>query len=163
MRSAAARPIATAGRWPACSPGAEWNRVASPLARATETMEIALAAAGLPGADFTTDDRLKEVSYGDWEGMTLDEIDAADASVQDRRARDKWRFVPPGGESYAEVCDRIGDWLATLASPTLVVAHAGIARALLFRLTDLAADDAPHVTVAHDRVLLFTRDRVLSI
>jgi probable phosphoglycerate mutase len=141
----------------------EWRFVASPLGRAVETMEIALAAAGRRGASFSTDPLLQEASYGDWEGLTPAEIDALDAGVQERRARDKWGFVPPAGESYAMVSERVAAWLKTLDGPTLVVAHAGIMRGLLFRLAGLAARDAPHFIVPHDRVILFARDSVLTI
>ncbi len=141
----------------------EWRFVASPLGRAVETMEIALAAAGQGGASFSTDPLLQEASYGDWEGLTPAEIDALDAGVRERRARDKWGFVPPAGESYAMVSERVAAWLKTLDRPTLVVAHAGIMRGLLFRLAGLAARDAPHFTVPHDRVILFARDSELTI
>ena len=140
-----------------------WDFVASPLSRTVETMRIALAAAGRTDESFSTDPRLKEASYGDWEGLTLAEIDALDAGVHERRALDKWGFVPPSGESYAAVSERVAEWLATLGGPTLVVAHAGIMRGLLFRLAALPADKAPHFTVPHDRVILFTRQRVLTI
>ena len=143
--------------------GGGWDFVASPLGRAVETMRIALAAAGCSGQEFSTDARLQEASYGDWEGLTPAEIDALDAGVHERRALDKWGFVPPAGESYAAVSERVAEWLATLSGPTLVVAHAGIMRGLLFRLTDLPANDVAHATVPHDRVTLFTRERVLTI
>ncbi len=140
-----------------------WAFIASPLGRTVDTMRIVLAAAGRTEDQFSTDERLKECSYGEWEGLTLAEIDALDAGVHDRRARDKWGFVPPAGESYAAVSERVAEWLMTLVGPTLVVAHAGILRGLLFRLSGIPADKAPHFTVPHDRVILFTRQRVLMI
>ena len=143
--------------------GGGWDFVASPLGRTVETMRIALAAASRPGQTFRTDPRLRECSYGDWEGLTLAEIDALDAGVHERRALDKWGFVPPSGESYAAVSERVADWLTTLTGPTLIVAHAGIMRGLLFRLAGLSAEEAPHFTVPHDRVILFTRERVLTV
>lgn len=140
-----------------------WRLFASPLGRTMETMQILLAAAGRPDAPFETDARLQEASYGDWEGLTPDEIAAFEAGVHERRALDKWGFLPPAGESYAMVSERVAAWLSTLDGPTLVVAHAGIMRGLLFRLADLTAREAPHFVVPHDRVILFTRERVLTI
>lgn len=140
-----------------------WDLVASPLGRSVETMRIVLAAAGRAGQEFRTDPRLREASYGDWEGLTLAEIDALDAGVHERRALDKWKFVPPAGESYAAVSERVAEWLGTLSGPTLVVAHAGTLRGLLFRLSALSAHEVAHSTVPHDRVVLFTRERVLTI
>jgi probable phosphoglycerate mutase len=141
----------------------EWRCVASPLGRAVETLRIALAAAGRSHQAFTTDPLLREASYGDWEGLTPAEIAALDSGVHERRALDKWGFVPPSGESYAQVSERVAEWLKTLDGPTLVVAHAGIMRGLLFRLAGLPARDAPHFSVPHDRVILFTRQWVLTI
>src|SRR5215469_13745148 len=48
--------------------------VSSPLKRARETMEIVRAALGLDAAAYAIDDRLQEISYGGWEGLTLPEI-----------------------------------------------------------------------------------------
>ncbi|WP_144180888.1 histidine phosphatase family protein, partial [Pseudomonas sp. Kh14] len=42
--------------------------VASPLSRTRETMEIARAEIGLERTGFVTDDRLKEINFGHWEG-----------------------------------------------------------------------------------------------
>jgi len=141
----------------------DWRLFASPLGRTMETMQIVLAAAGRPGAPFETDPRLREASYGDWEGLTPGEISALDADVHERRSRDKWGFLPPAGESYAIVSERVAAWLATIDKPTLVVAHAGIMRGLLFRLAGMAGREAAHFTAPHDRVILFTRERVLTI
>lgn len=141
----------------------EWLFVASPLGRAVETMRLALAAAGRPDEPFTTEPGLQEASYGDWEGMTPAEIDAADRGVHERRALDKWRFVPPSGESYAMVSQRVAAWLGTVQGPTLVVGHAGTLRGLLSCLADMDPAEVPHFAVPHDRVVLFTRDRVLTV
>jgi broad specificity phosphatase PhoE len=47
------------------------------------------------------------------------------------RERDKWAFVPPGGESYAQVALRMREWYDALPGDTVVVAHGGTARALI--------------------------------
>jgi broad specificity phosphatase PhoE len=143
--------------------GGRFRLVASPLGRAIETMTIALAAAGRPDAPFTTDPLLKEASYGDWEGLTLTEIAAHQPEPARLREADKWFYPPPAGESYSMVAERVAAWLATLDGPTLVVAHGGILRALLYLLAGLPADHAPHLVVPHDRVILFTPSAVLTI
>ena len=70
--------------------------VASPLKRATETMELIRAAMGLTPARYRLDDRLKELSFGDWEGLTWAQIGVRDPRGLARRRADKWNFVPPG-------------------------------------------------------------------
>src|SRR4029453_10048898 len=42
--------------------------VASPLMRARETMELMRRQLGLSAYDYRTDDRLREIHYGHWEG-----------------------------------------------------------------------------------------------
>ena len=46
------------------------NFIASPLMRTRETMEIIRAEMELEPQAYQTDDRLKELSFGDWEGRT---------------------------------------------------------------------------------------------
>ena len=144
--------------------GAEhWRLVSSPLGRSIETMRIALEAARLAGRPFATDPVLKEAHYGDWEGLTLVEIGERYADAARAREADKWGYVPPNGESYAMVAERVSVWLTGLDGPTFVVAHGGILRALLHLLAGLPPHDAPHLAVPQDRAILFTRDRVLTL
>lgn len=50
--------------------------VSSPLGRARQTMELARGKLELPVADYALDDRLREIGYGAWEGLTLAESEA---------------------------------------------------------------------------------------
>ncbi|MBA3517261.1 MAG: histidine phosphatase family protein [Rhizobiales bacterium] len=141
----------------------DWRAIASPLSRAAETMRILLAAAGRPDVGFEIDPILKEISYGDWEGLTLAEVAHRDADGARARERDKWSFVPPAGESYALGAERVGAWLESLDGPSLVVAHGGILRILLHLLAGLPSHDAPYLATPQDRVVLFTRTAVFTI
>src|SRR6266480_5939247 len=53
---------------------AAFDYVASPLIRARETMEGMRAPLGLPPLAYGIDPRLAEMSFGDWEGLTLAEV-----------------------------------------------------------------------------------------
>ena len=77
--------------------------VSSPLMRARTTMELVRGALQLPPQDYATDDRLREIGYGRWEGSTLAEMQAADPVFFARRLADKWRVAPEGGETYEAV------------------------------------------------------------
>jgi broad specificity phosphatase PhoE len=113
---------------------ADFDFVASPLGRACETMEIVRASLGLDPSAYRLDGRLKEISYGAWEGLTGDELALRDPDAVAAREAAKWEFLPPGGESYRHVSDRVDLWLATLERPTLVVAHGGVGRVLRARV-----------------------------
>jgi probable phosphoglycerate mutase len=48
----------------------DWRLVASPLGRALASARIVCAGLGLPEAAIATDNRLKEMAFGQWEGLT---------------------------------------------------------------------------------------------
>ncbi|MCP3459471.1 MULTISPECIES: histidine phosphatase family protein [unclassified Bradyrhizobium] len=108
--------------------------VSSPLGRARMTMELVRGKLGLPIADYSLDDRLREIGYGAWEGLTLPESEAADPEVYARRLVDKWTVAPSDGETYADVQARMREWYDQLRTDTVAVAHGGTARALMVTL-----------------------------
>lgn len=112
-------------------PPAALDFIASPLGRARATMERLRAALGLDPNDYRTDRRLAELAFGRWEGVAYPELLASEKEALAARERDKWNFVPPGGESYADLLARLSQWHAALERDAVVVAHGGTARALV--------------------------------
>jgi probable phosphoglycerate mutase len=115
--------------------------VASPLARAARTAQLALGEAREPMLKY--DPGLAEIAHGTWEGLLAAEIGAMDGE----RLR-AWREAPesvqmPGGESLQQVLDRA--WAALARACTglgadetlLVVAHDAVNRVLLCRILGL--------------------------
>ena len=121
--------------------------VASPLGRARETMELMRAALDLEPHAYRVDPRLVEVGFGQWEGLTYAEIAARAPDAFVARERDKWGFVPPGGESYAGMSRRVSDWYASRAADTVAVAHGGTLRGLVVHLGIMPSDQAPYADV----------------
>lgn len=126
--------------------------VASPLARAVTTMEIARQAMGLPAGGFATDNRLKEINLGVWDQLTDAEARAVSPVLFEQRGNDKWHVRVPGGENYAEVAARVTDWLQELKSDTIAISHGAttrILRGLLAGLDwrDMSALDEPQGVV----------------
>jgi broad specificity phosphatase PhoE len=120
--------------------------VASPLGRARRTMELVREVLKLPAAGYDVDDRLREIGYGQWEGLTLPEMQLHDAATFASRDLDKWGIAAPAGESYASVTLRVRDWFDSLRADTVTVAHGGTMRALMVVLgvaTPLEAADTP--------------------
>ena len=99
--------------------------ITSPLRRCT-------ALAALLADTYMTDDRLAELDFGCWEAVRWADIDRA---AFDQWAADYVRRPVPGGESWADVRRRAGDFLAGLRTQSfgtaVVVSHAGVLRALL--------------------------------
>jgi broad specificity phosphatase PhoE len=137
--------------------------VSSPLARARETMEVMRASLGLDPADYAVDARLEELAFGDWEGLTYADVLEQDAEVIIERERNKWGFLPPGGESYAQLTRRIAEWHGTLHADTVVAAHGGTGRALMAHLALVPPHDAPHCPVDQGVVYLFADGRVTRL
>jgi broad specificity phosphatase PhoE len=129
--------------------------VSSPLQRARETMQLLRATLGLDPNTYAADDRLMEISYGEWEGWTLPEIQARDPHMLALREEDKWGFKPPGGECYRDVAERVSAWYATVTRDTVVVAHGGVARALMANFNILPEEEAAHADIAHGVVYVF--------
>jgi probable phosphoglycerate mutase len=129
--------------------------VSSPLGRARETMELMRATLGLALDGYRVDDRLAEIAFGEWEGLTYDDVLARDKAVVARRESDKWGFRPPGGECYAQVTARVGAWCRTVAKDTVVAAHGGTARALVAHLAIAPPEDATHFSIDQGVVYVF--------
>jgi isoleucyl-tRNA synthetase len=83
----------------------------SPLVRTTETAEIAAKALGISKNIMTVEDRLREWNTGDWNGKPINEF-------MSRFPHTTIRFEekPGGGESYADLKKRMGDFLYDMES-----------------------------------------------
>lgn len=117
--------------------------IASPLARARRTAELALGEARVAMLGF--DDGLKEIGHGDWEGLLASEIHERDPS-----RLQAWRDAPEsvlmpgaGGESLRNVAERAWPAFAracdglTDTDTLLVVAHDAVNRVLVCRILGL--------------------------
>ena len=109
----------------------QYDYVSSPLGRARETMELMRAALALDPEAYRTDARLMEMSFGRWEGFTYSDLRAREAEALAARDRDKWGFVLPGGESYAQLEARVQVWYEGIERETVAAAHGGVCRALI--------------------------------
>jgi broad specificity phosphatase PhoE len=134
--------------------------VSSPLVRARETMELMRATIGLQRDGYRVDARLAEISFGEWEGLTYADVLARDQDVVGRRESNKWSFLPPGGESYAQLTVRLRAWYETVDTDTVVAAHGGTARALIAHLAIAAPDDATHYSIDQGVVYVFSGNAV---
>lgn len=108
---------------------------ASPLGRVRETLAIAAEAAGLSYGTDCFDPRLREMAWGDWDGLTGVEIEARWPGAMAARRLDHWNYVPPNGENYVMAVERARPALQSLTAlaaerPVAVFAHGAIGRVL---------------------------------
>ncbi len=75
-----------------------------------------------------SDDRLKELSFGEWEGLLWDDVPRQEL---DYWAEDYLNRSPPGGESLFALQTRLQGFLEDRGThPLIVLTHGGIIRAL---------------------------------
>jgi broad specificity phosphatase PhoE len=128
-------PLSPAGRdevagWRLPLDLAGWTWLTSPLRRTAETAEM------LGLAQARREERLIEMAWGEWEGLTLAELDRIPAAALAERAAAGLDFQAPGGESPRRVQTRLLPLLAEIAKagrPTGGVTHKGVIRAVFAR------------------------------
>ena len=134
--------------------------VSSPLLRARATMQLMRSELGLNPCDYHIEERLAELSFGEWDGLTYAQIVMRAKDVLAAREADRWGFVPPAGESYADLARRVGAWCSTVHEDTVVAAHGGTARALLAHLSIVPPQEAPHYPIDQGVVYVFDADGI---
>ncbi len=134
--------------------------VGSPMQRARRTMEIVRGSLGLDPQGHRTDERLREIAFGAWEGSTWKELRARDPRGVAARERDRWDFTPPGegAESYSSLAARVGPLIDALARDTVLVSHGGVTRAILAHLALVPPVRAPRLEIWQGRVLVVEAD-----
>jgi len=115
----------------------------SPLGRAGHTAALICAELGLAPGTVIVSPQLIDYNLGSWEGLTNAEIDARYPGARLSREKDKWRYVVPGGESYADAQRRVQQWLAgrRLAQVTIAVIDRMISRVLQGSYTEMSPEE----------------------
>jgi broad specificity phosphatase PhoE len=120
---------AAAKAWRLPVPADRWRRICSPLQRARRTAELVQ-----PSVPVTVESRLREMSFGVWEGKSVAQLRAEGGERFAEAERLGLDFHPPGGESPRMTMDRVQGWLGELArdgEPVVAVSHKAAIRALL--------------------------------
>lgn len=130
---------------------AGWRIVSSPLGRARATAEIVAGILEGPAVEF--DDRLKEMSWGPFDGRLRGELEA---EYPETFGRTGWAFDAGVGETYEQVAARIGAWLAELPREperrVIAVSHGVSGRVLRGLYADLPRTVAGQQDVPQDAV-----------
>ncbi|MDO6824341.1 histidine phosphatase family protein [Marinobacter sp. 1_MG-2023] len=83
-----------------------------------------------------TDERLREISFGEWEGRTADEVMASDGEKLSQFWANPVTNTPPGGERVTDFNERVVEcwhhWQQALAGQNiLIVCHGGVIRMIV--------------------------------
>jgi alpha-ribazole phosphatase len=114
----------------------------SPLQRARETAAPIASAHGL---EVLTDPAFKELAFGEWEGLTLDEARTRDAKLYEGWAKTPHLVSPPGAETLAQARERVLAGLDRLRAGhrdevVCLVAHGIPVRILILEALGLGLD-----------------------
>ena len=122
----------------------QWQHiVSSPLKRC---LEFSQELANDLQINFSIDEDMKEIGFGDWEGKTPEDILAEDSEALNHFYQDPVNHRPKGAEPLDSFSQRV--WNAYLGileqhqgKHVLVVAHAGVARAITANILKMSLDD----------------------
>lgn len=114
----------------------------SPLSRCVETVRI--VSAGFHGVHESDQiilvPELSEINLGKWDGRTFKDIKENFPLEWEQRGKDLANYRPPGGESFADLFDRVvpafHGILRKNSGNNLIVAHAGVNRMILCDLLE---------------------------
>lgn len=104
---------------------------------------------------------LREIDFGQWEGLTWDEIELCYPSEVSRWVEQYPSSTAPGGEEFCDFESRVLKELELLSeqihtAPIAIVTHAGFMRVALTRLGDLSVEEAWNRTNDYGVVIPFT-------
>ena len=119
--------------WGAVADCSDWQHIASsPLSRC---LDFAQQLSKKLKIGYSVDDRLKEIGFGTWEGLTPDEIIANDIDALKQFYKDPIKNRPEGAEPLASFSSRVWDAYEDISrkhvnEKVLIVGHAGVIRAI---------------------------------
>ncbi len=124
--------------------------MASDSGRALQTLAIVCEHLALDWHAVRGDRRLREIDVGSWGGKTYAALARPGEPLVDPETG-LFAQDAPGGESYADVADRLADWIADMRGDRrdrVIVMHGMSSRVLRAMLTGLAPRDGVGVPVA---------------
>jgi broad specificity phosphatase PhoE len=138
----------------------------SPFRRARETAELALEGTGVP---LVVLEELRELSLGQWEGCTVDEIRAQDGDPYLAWLRAPHDCPPPGGEPLPVVSERVRAAIDRIAAAhpngddVLVVAHGGVISVYACHLLGCSFNDLWRLRVDNASLTVVRPPRLVSL
>lgn len=156
-----------AGKWLKDNDMAQFDRrYASGYIRAQETAMLL----GVSGPDWFVDPALREREWGDYDGLSWEEREEIAKDKLITRDTDSFFWIPPNGESIAQLTTRLRPLFDTLHREcsdkrVIIVCHGEVMWALRFilermpigRWIELETSDEPGVKINNCQILHYTR------
>ena len=143
----------------------QWQHiVSSPLKRC---LEFSQELANDLHITYNIDENIKEIGFGDWEGKTPEEILAEDSEALNHFYQDPVHNRPRGAEPLETFSERV--WTAYQSilqehqgKHVLIVAHAGVARAITANILKMSLDDVySRLTIEYGAIICSSVDEGL--
>ena len=133
-----------------------WDAIISSPLRRCAVFAAELAQQCEAPLEFEAD--LRELHFGEWEGLHASEVMVEQSDALGRFWADPYGFTPPQAEPLALFEERVLGAIKTLyqrraGEHLLLVTHAGVMRLLMARARGLARKDLLQVEVAHGQRL----------
>ena len=147
-------PLSSAGRlmvqgWLVPDAFNQFEWVSSPLQRATETAKIL-------GHMPIIEPALREMSWGQWEGLNWKELQInLGREVMRAHGADSLDFRPPQGESPRDLQNRLRPWLEQIERPTIAVCHKGVLQAIYALASGWQMSGKSKIKFRHGDAFLF--------
>lgn len=137
----------------------------SVLARANETLRLALETIDQTGIPIEKDKALNERMYGELQGLNKDETAKKYGEAQVKIWRRSYDVRPPGGESLKDTAERVLPYYERTIKPhllkgdtILVAAHGNSLRALIMELEQLSREQVLELNIPTGAPLLYELD-----
>ncbi|TGG90637.1 histidine phosphatase family protein [Natronospirillum operosum] len=105
----------------------------SPAGRSRRTAAIIAEELGIDQDRIQATPMLEEMDFGDWQGLTDDEIAERFPDQWRERQLNRWGFAYPNGESYPLLCSRVAEWMENAQEQggvTIAVTHQWTSRVI---------------------------------
>jgi len=135
----------------ALHPEMQWRIISSDLPRAMQTASIISEVLGCSIA--RTDNNLREVYFGFWDGMADEDIIEKYPELWAQRQERKWTFNGYDGESYQQAHARALNWIGQHDAPnTLIVTHRSFGKILRGAYAGLTPDEIMATDFLHTEI-----------
>ncbi|MBT4354305.1 MAG: histidine phosphatase family protein [Rhodospirillaceae bacterium] len=133
----------------------------SPIGRAHQTATIIADSINFNTESITLEKKLKEITFGDWDGLNMEEILLDYELIWQKRTKDKWTFAPPNGESYEVASARVERFLKEIPEehPIIIVAHGSINKVIRGCWRDLEPNEVLKLDEPQNGFYELTSDR----
>ncbi|MDP1947649.1 MAG: 2,3-bisphosphoglycerate-dependent phosphoglycerate mutase [Nitrospirota bacterium] len=137
----------------------------SVLARANETLRLALEAIGQSNLPVVKDKALNERMYGELQGLNKAETAKKYGEAQVKIWRRSYDIPPPGGESLKDTAERVLPYYEQTIKPyllkgetILIAAHGNSLRALTMELEQLSREQVLELNIPTGAPVLYELD-----